>query len=190
MRHARRYGPPVQMSLNTSQLGTSGRLQPTRVPLVWEKADKVDFAGRERIDAERRRPGGRSAGVGAAVEVICCPETVLRIRGRTLQRSRGSGRLRLAASARTRRRPRLLRTTAERADRLRADSCFAVAEQSSEEAGPARLSFVEGGRLARASPDACSSRNDALWPPALRLAGGGRGISRARRRGARSETEP
>jgi hypothetical protein len=35
------------------------------------------------------------------------------------------------------------RTRLERADRTRAHSCFALAERSSEEAGPAQLAVVE-----------------------------------------------
>jgi hypothetical protein len=38
-----------------------------------ETAEKVDFVGRDPIDAETRRPYGRSAGLGAAAETNLLP---------------------------------------------------------------------------------------------------------------------
>jgi hypothetical protein len=43
-------------------------------------------------------------------------------------------------------------TTSESADRSRADACFALAEQASEQAGPARLVLVEA--VAQTDPQA------------------------------------
>ena len=43
---------------------------------------------------------------------------------------------------------RLLRTTSESADRSHADTCIAVAEQASDEAGPARLVLVRSSHAA------------------------------------------
>src|SRR4051812_18073430 len=45
----------------------------TRVSLFDETAEKVDFIGRDPIDAETRRPYGRSAGLGAAAETNLLP---------------------------------------------------------------------------------------------------------------------
>jgi hypothetical protein len=60
---------------------------------------------------------------------------------------------RLSASARSPRRPRLLRTTSERADPPRATFCFALAERSSEQACPAQSVLVLGECLAAGSRD-------------------------------------
>jgi hypothetical protein len=40
---------------------------------IHETAEKVDFAGRDPVDAETRRPYGRSAGLGAAAETNLLP---------------------------------------------------------------------------------------------------------------------
>ena len=66
-----------------------------------------------------------------------------------------SGRLRASSDRRCRRSPR---TTSERANRLRADSCFALAERSSQELVPAQLGFVPCERLAADERNARSRR--------------------------------
>jgi hypothetical protein len=55
--------------------------------------------------------------------------------------------IRETASARAALPPRSSRTTNERADRPRTDCCFALPEQSSQEAGPAQLVLVRGARV-------------------------------------------
>jgi hypothetical protein len=44
-----------------------------RAALLDETAEKVDFAGSDSIDAETRRPHGRAAALGAAVEANVLP---------------------------------------------------------------------------------------------------------------------
>jgi hypothetical protein len=51
----------------------------------------------------------------------------------------------------------LRRTTCERAARSPGDACFALAEQASEEAGPAQLLVVLSDRPAAVDRDACLS---------------------------------
>jgi hypothetical protein len=53
------------------------------------------------------------------------------------------------------------RTTSDSADRSGADACFALAQQASEQAGPARLVLVPSERALCASRDARSSREAA-----------------------------
>jgi hypothetical protein len=43
------------------------------VTLLWETAEEGDFAGGNSIDAESRRPHGRAAALGAAVEANVLP---------------------------------------------------------------------------------------------------------------------
>jgi hypothetical protein len=43
------------------------------VTVLWETAEKVDFAGGDSIDAETRRPHGRAAALGATVEANVLP---------------------------------------------------------------------------------------------------------------------
>src|SRR5918992_3311001 len=57
-----------------------------------------------------------------------------------------------------------LSDTSERADRARADFCFAMAEQPSEEAAPVQLPLVPSGRVPGASQGACSSRKAQVLP--------------------------
>src|SRR4051812_46850554 len=42
--------------------------RPSKDPLLWETAEKVDFVGPDPIDAKSRRRCGRSAGLRALVE--------------------------------------------------------------------------------------------------------------------------
>jgi len=56
-----------------------------------ETAEDVAFVGRDPVDAETRRPGGRSPGLRAAVEANRCRETDLRIRHRTFSSLRRFG---------------------------------------------------------------------------------------------------
>jgi hypothetical protein len=68
-----------------------------------------------------------------------CDET----RSREVRRFRLAREKRALPPALRRHQPR---TTSERADRPRADFCFAMPEQSSEEAAPAQLVLVQGER--------------------------------------------
>jgi hypothetical protein len=40
---------------------------------MWETAEKLDYVGRDPVDAEMRRPCGRSPGLRAAVEANLLP---------------------------------------------------------------------------------------------------------------------
>jgi hypothetical protein len=59
---------------------------------------------------------------------------------------------------------RLLWTTSESADRSRGHACFALAEQASEETGPAHLVLVRSGHFLRAAADARISRKAGIAP--------------------------
>jgi hypothetical protein len=54
---------------------------------IHETAEEVAFASRDPVDAETRRPCGRSRGLRAAAESNLLPRTGLRIRRRTFQPS-------------------------------------------------------------------------------------------------------